>query len=156
MDSIISLLNASEVEKHQHVTIFTISPSRNTYVLHFYFDGTEQNLYMEEHLQELLQDPDYRINHEEKLRRLQQIGNQNIRLRMDCSNPVILPVAVHFQGVSNPDRSCLEAQAIDQIRIANEDFKGINADISIWLNEASAFFREPIMVRMPGVLPGYH
>ena len=56
-------------------------------------------------------------------------------------NPIVMPVAVHFQNVSAGfDLQCLRDLAIDQVQILNDDYQGVNADIADWTNgTASAF-----------------
>lgn len=60
----------------------------------------------------------------------------------DCSNgPVILPVAIHYQGVdvSEANIGCLETLAANQIDILNEDYSATNTDISEWAAVADSF-----------------
>ena len=57
-----------------------------------------------------------------------------------CTDPVTLPVAVHYQGLSNPDVQCLRNLAQAQIDILNADFQGENSDINQWTNNASSSF----------------
>ena len=80
------------------------------------------------HMQGLLADPDYRRAHEAKLERLANAPQQ----RTACASPTILPMAVHFQGISNPDAACLRQLAQSQIAILNADYGGTNGDISQW------------------------
>jgi len=48
-----------------------------------------------------------------------------------CSNPIIIPVAVHYNGTINTSNTaCLISRAQDQIDVLNKDFGGYNADIS--------------------------
>ncbi len=87
------------------------------------------------HMDELLEDPAFRAEHEAKFERLNKVTSS----RAVCSSPVIIPVAVHFQSISNPDKACLIALAQSQIDILNEDYQGTNSDISSWNNVASNF-----------------
>jgi hypothetical protein len=50
-----------------------------------------------------------------------------------------IPVAVHFPTGSNVNRACLVALAQNQVTILNNDFRGTNADISLW-NNVSQYF----------------
>jgi len=91
------------------------------------------------HTSKLLEDPDYRKFHESKFTQAKDML-QNLETRMDCSNPPIVPIAVHYQGVTNPDAACLLQQVNSQIAILNADFGGTNNDISNWTNSATSFF----------------
>jgi hypothetical protein len=95
---------------------------------------------MEAHMEMLLQDPAYQQLHQEKIQRFAQFEESLPGGRVPCENPVLLPIAIHFQEISNPDPECLRALAQNQIDILNNDIQGINADISLWTNEASGFF----------------
>ena len=57
-----------------------------------------------------------------------------------CANPTILPVAVHYQGVSNPDRACLVNVAKEAVEVLNADFQAKNSDIVQWDNNAKQFY----------------
>jgi gliding motility-associated-like protein len=59
------------------------------------------------------------------------IGDYDISNRSDCDDPLVIPVAVHFQGVG-VDMACATEMALDQVEILNNDFAGTNADISTW------------------------
>ncbi|HFA47778.1 MAG TPA: hypothetical protein ENJ95_02025 [Bacteroidetes bacterium] len=91
---------------------------------------------MAEHTKKLLEDPSYRRFHEQKFERLRSMTSD----RSACSTPVILPIAVHFQGVANPDINCLRQLAQSQIDVLNADYTGTNSDISTWNNSAATFF----------------
>ena len=99
-------------------------------------DSRKRSCGMLEHTNKLLQDPAYRKFHEEKFKRAKSTLGQ----RMACAEPVVLPVAVHFQGVSNPDIACLRQLAQSQIAVLNADYTGTNSDISNWTNSASSYF----------------
>lgn len=60
--------------------------------------------------------------------------------RIDCNAPVLVPVAIHFQGLSNPDRSCLELLASEQIAALNADYQSLNEDLSNWEGGAADYF----------------
>ena len=91
-----------------------------------------------EHMNMLMQNEDYRAMRQELLLNLKE-ESVSVESRALCSDPVVLPVAVHYQGVSSPDAACLIALAQSQINILNEDFQGINSDISTWNSNASNF-----------------
>ena len=53
--------------------------------------------------------------------------------RADCDNILLIPVAVHFQGMgAGFDMACATSMAVDQINILNNDYAGTNSDISNW------------------------
>ena len=94
----------------------------------------------EELMELLLQDPQYLEAHQQKLARAALMAEQHIGTRMDCEETIILPVAIHFQNVANPDRPCLEELAMNQIETANQDFQGTNPDIDTWVENQPTFF----------------
>ena len=98
-----------------------------------------------EHTQHLLSDPAYKALHEKKISAFEDFQAKGV-FKAQCTAPVIIPVAVHFQGVGSVDASCLTNLAIGQINILNADFAGTNTDISKWNNQASS--------RFPGVSNG--
>ena len=57
----------------------------------------------------------------------------------DCSDPIKLPIAIHFQEILNPDPVCLRALALEQVNILNRDLQGNNADTLLWQAQASSF-----------------
>ncbi len=94
-----------------------------------------------EHQHQLMQNPAYSADYIQRQARFQNKMAQTSNMeRAQCANPVTLPMAVHFQGVSNPDQACLIALAEAQIQILNEDYGGYNADITNWTNNAAASF----------------
>ncbi len=95
---------------------------------------------MQHHMEVMMQDHEFAAAHMEKLARLEAYSAANNGERMACPNPVILPMAVHFQGISSPNQSCLIAMAERQIQILNEDYGGYNADITNWTNGSAANF----------------
>ncbi len=101
---------------------------------------SHRNCGSHDHTDKLMEDPEYAAFHANKFVKLQEYEKNNINNRSSCANPPILPVAVHFQGISNPDVTCLIAMAEDQIEILNDDFAGTNSDISNWTNNAASSF----------------
>ena len=85
----------------------------------------------------MMTDEAYRENLERKLSKMQNISSERSVL---CNEPTILPVAIHFQGVSNPDAECLIELAKTQIEILNDDYTSQNHDIDNWTNNASNSF----------------
>jgi len=90
-------------------------------------------------MEKLLSNPDYKKFHEDKFRKLLSMDNE-IRHRSSCSSPVIIPLAVHYQSISNPNQSCLVNLAEVQVDILNKDFTGTNSDINKWESNAASFF----------------
>ena len=90
-----------------------------------------------EKMEEWLRDPEFSARHKAKFTRLSQ---SSALARSTCSDPPVIPVAVHFQGVSGADASCLINLAKSQIDILNADFGGTNGDITKWTNGASSSF----------------
>lgn len=92
----------------------------------------------EAHMNNLMSNPEYREERAERLLNFEE-EKSKVEIRALCNDPVIIPVAVHYQGVSSPNSSCLISLAQSQIDILNDDFQGKNADISSWQNVASSF-----------------
>ena len=92
----------------------------------------------EAHMDKLMSNPDYLEARAERLLNFDE-EKSKVEERALCSDPVVIPVAVHYQGVSNPNASCLIALAESQIMILNDDFQGKNADINSWTNVANNF-----------------
>lgn len=91
---------------------------------------------MHDHMEKLMQDPNYKLAHKAKFTRL---SSASVITRSSCENPPVIPVAVHYQGVSG-DAACLVSLAQNQIQILNNDFQGTNSDIGQWINNASSSF----------------
>jgi len=94
---------------------------------------------LEEKMLSLMQDPNYAKAHEAKFVKLNK-AIEKVESRASCANPVLVPIAVHFQGVTNPDVACLVALAQTQIDVINEDISGTNSDISKWTTQAANNF----------------
>ncbi len=95
------------------------------------------------HEQNMHQDPAYekawRARQQRMLDRMQEQPGE--KLFTDCPDPIVLPIAVHFQNViTGFDLSCLRQLAIDQVQILNDDFQGVNLDIDNWTNGSSSAF----------------
>lgn len=101
---------------------------------------------MVEHMQELMQDPDYAREYEASQKRFRAELAQRLNGQYQQRGGTIeIPVAVHFPTANEADRACLEALAQNQVDILNADFTATNADISQWTG-ASGFY--------PGLAPG--
>ncbi|MEZ5007731.1 MAG: M43 family zinc metalloprotease [Chitinophagales bacterium] len=90
-----------------------------------------------EFMEKQLQDPEFRKEYEARMAEIEKFSTQQ---RVICSTPRIVPVAVHYQGINNPDAACLIALAQNQIDILNADYQGSNSDITNWTNNASTTF----------------
>ncbi|MEZ5007730.1 MAG: M43 family zinc metalloprotease [Chitinophagales bacterium] len=96
----------------------------------------------QEKMAENLLDPEFRKAHEARLAAIEKFEG---RARAICDNPVLIPVAIHYQNIANPDVECLRALAQNQIDLINADFQGSNSDLFLWEAAAATF---------PGVTPG--
>lgn len=102
------------------------------------FLGAKRSCGHEEHMDKLLQDPAYRDMHESKFDRLDiELTKAVVR---NCSDPVIIPVAVHFQNVTGTNASCLAQLVESQIAVLNKDISGTNTDINKWTSQAASYF----------------
>ena len=93
-----------------------------------------------DHMDKLLSDPVYKAAREKRMAKYEKYKAEHVGLRALCSNPTLLPVAVHYQGVNNPNTSCLISLAQNQIQILNDDFNGTNNDITNWTGNAATSF----------------
>ncbi len=89
-----------------------------------------------------MEDPAYKAAHQQRLERLKALmeAREGADRSATCTATIPLPVAFHFQGISNPDIACLRDLAIGQLQILNDDYQGVNSDISLWDNGAAQFF----------------
>ncbi len=87
------------------------------------------------HMHELLSDPQYRAAFDAKLEKVASMKNT-----VANRSAVTIPIAVHYQGISNPNTQCLIDLANEQIAVLNADIQGTNGDISNWTNNASSSF----------------
>ncbi len=62
------------------------------------------------------------------------------REKAQCNSPVIIPVAMHYQGANISQKACFIALAQNQVAILNNDYAGTNSDISKWNNQAANSF----------------
>ncbi len=92
------------------------------------------------HMDMMLQNPEYARAHHERQLKFEALNAENTVRTADCEEILILPMAVHFQDINNPDMECLIALAENQIQILNDDYQGINADITNWTDNAAASF----------------
>ncbi len=94
----------------------------------------------QDHTEKLLQNDEYRVAYEQRKAKFQRQLKTNVaESRAACSNPTVLPVAIHYQGI-NADKACLVALAKAQVDILNADYQGKNSDIVQWTNNASSTF----------------
>ena len=93
----------------------------------------------DEHMSFLLSDPAYKKEYDLRLEKFEQLNQKRVQ-KAQCNNPVIIPVAVHYQGANTNQRACLVALAQSQIDILNQDFAGTNNDITKWTSQAESFF----------------
>ena len=73
-----------------------------------------------DHQHGLLQDALYRAKFEKRVEKTSQLAKT--RSAVDCTEPIVLPMAVHFQNLTNPDEACLKALAQTQIEYGDSFF----------------------------------
>lgn len=93
-----------------------------------------------DHTQHLMQDPAYRAKKQKMLDAFEKVNLERGNFKAQCASPVLVPVAVHYQGVNSPDAGCLRQLAINQIDILNADYAGTNSDINKWTGQAASAF----------------
>ena len=91
------------------------------------------------YMEQLLQDADYRAQHEAVQEQIQQRVAENIdrsfaRSSAACPDITVIPLAIHFQGVTGgaSNQTCLIQLAQQQVAILNADYAGTNADVTNW------------------------
>ncbi|MEM6318543.1 MAG: T9SS type A sorting domain-containing protein [Bacteroidota bacterium] len=94
-----------------------------------------------EHHHHLMENPEYAENFRVRMAAFNRLSRtKTAESRMACTNRVTIPVAIHFQGISSSNRSCLENLVNEQIATLNADFQGTNPDIGSWANDAASLF----------------
>jgi hypothetical protein len=71
----------------------------------------------------------YDALHLEREERLEYARNNP---RLPCDAPIVIPIAVHYDGVGNQPLSCLIDLAQSQIDLLNRDYGALNPDISFY------------------------
>ncbi len=89
----------------------------------------------DEYHAEKMKNPEYA----QKFRAIDRLIREKAKYRSpSCSDPIILPVAVHWNGnITNANMTCLMDIIDKQIDILNEDFGGYNTDIDNYCNHSS-------------------
>lgn len=95
-----------------------------------------------DHQHSLLADEEYKVRFEKRVDKMSQLAQT--RSSVDCTEPIVLPIAVHFQSINNPNETCLKALAQTQIDILNADYQALNADASLF---------DAVAANYPGVIP---
>jgi len=96
---------------------------------------------MHDHHEGLMKDALYRAKFEKRVSKMSAMATTRSG---DCDEPIVLPMAVHFQGLSSPDEACLRALAQTQVDILNADYQSQNGDVTLWSQVADNY---------PGVNP---
>lgn len=90
------------------------------------------------HQKALQSDEAYQQWYQSQRKAVKRIRQQSLQQTyFACATPTIIPVAVHYEGVTTQSAACLEALALDQIRILNEDFSASNTDISNYCTDVN-------------------
>ncbi len=103
------------------------------------FGNSQRTCGLQQHMDKMMTDPTYNEAHQAKFVRLEEEMNL-LEERAACTTPKVIPVAVHFQGVSGANITCLRQLAQSQIDILNNDYGGTNSDITKWDNQAASYF----------------
>jgi len=72
------------------------------------------------HMHSLMKDPEYQAAYQKRMEKFSKYSDSELSSR--SSSTFLIPVAVHFQGISNPDLACLTIMAEDAIAALNNDF----------------------------------
>ena len=106
--------------------------------------GQQRSCGSSELQQKLNNNVDYQRKHISRVKNFQLENNKIRRNAVSCTDTTLLPVAIHFQDIANPNIACLRELAQDQIDILNNDFQAKNADLTNWQTNAADY---------PGVNP---
>lgn len=93
----------------------------------------EQHCGSDELLEQLMQDSNFA---EEIRQNKSQFGFEEGKRKMlgvpdNCTNPIILPIAVHYAGaITNANPECLRDAALKQIEVLNQDYSSTNKDVA--------------------------
>ena len=98
----------------------------------------KRNCAVHEHMDQLLADPEYAKRYQNRMAQFTKVNNL-IKEKAGCTTPMIIPVAIHYQGVNSPNKTCLIDLANHQINILNADYTAQNSDINKWANASSYF-----------------
>lgn len=60
-----------------------------------------------------------------------------LNARLACTDPVIIPVAVHYEGVTNQSMQCLIDLALSQIAVLNADYSSSNSDVTNYCDDVN-------------------
>ena len=93
-----------------------------------------------QHMEKLLSDPIYKEKYDLRMAQHTDYVKNAIGTRAICSNPTVIPVAVHYQGANSSDINCLISLAQESVAVLNADFQGINSDITNWTGNAASSF----------------
>ncbi len=92
-----------------------------------------------QHTQRLHQDHDWHTAAEGRSNKLTTLLQQ-ASTRSTCSQTLYIPVAIHFQGVDEANRPCLERMAQEQIEQLNADYNGSSAKEEDWEDISAVYF----------------
>jgi len=81
---------------------------------------------------------------------IKRISNFNSKSAFNCTNPVIIPVAVHYEGITSQTAACLETLALSQIQVLNEDFAASNTDIANYCTDVAGSSLDPAALAFNG------
>lgn len=95
---------------------------------------------LDHHMDQLMENPTYRAAYEKRIKNFEKKNAEVGQRSAACFGTIVLPMAVHFQGINGVDYDCLVNLAKAQVQILNEDYGGTNADISKWTNNAASYF----------------
>ena len=59
--------------------------------------------------------------------------NAAVGVRLECDDPLLIPVAVHFQNAGIPIDCAIE-MALSQVETLNQDFAATNGDLTEWMD----------------------
>ncbi|MCP4123889.1 MAG: PKD domain-containing protein, partial [Bacteroidetes bacterium] len=99
------------------------------------------------HAEKYSTDPEYRIDFDAKK---EAVSAFPLTARVSCDDPIIIPVAVHFEGVTNQTAQCLEDLVLSQLVILNEDYSSSNSDVSNYCDDAGNSSLDPLAIAANG------
>ena len=95
----------------------------------------------DEQMSILLANPAFKKEYDQRIEKFEEMNQKrNQKAQCNGNDPVIIPVAVHYQGANTNQRACLLSLAQSQVDILNDDFAGTNSDINNWTDQAAGFF----------------
>lgn len=99
----------------------------------------------------IAEDPEYARSVEQSREQVSQILQQATAARLDCEAPIIIPVAIHYEGVTSQTDVCLTSLAQSQIDVLNADYSSSNTDVVNYCDDSESGALDAAAIAARGV-----